>query len=175
MDLLGLVTGQLNNADILKMLGGSTKAEPDQIKKLATVGLPAILDQMSKNTADEAGMNSLFNALDKHPGDNIGDIASFLKGVDLKDGGKILQHVFAKEESKVEKNLAKETGLSAKQVTTIMSMLAPMVLAYLGSQKKKKKLDAKGVAALTSQLSKSANMGSSVLGMASMVGKMLQK
>lgn len=175
MDLLGLLTGGLDNADILKALGGSSKAEPDQIKKLAAIGLPAILDQMSKNTATEEGKISLFNALDKHPGENLTDFASFLKGVDAKDGGKILKNIFAKEETVVEKKLASDSGLDLKQVTSIMSMLAPVVLAYLGSQKKKKKLDANGIAALISQLSKSAKVGTGMLGMAAMMGKILKK
>ena len=44
MDILDLITNQLNNPDVLNQLGTKVGANPDQVQKLAQLGLPTMLE-----------------------------------------------------------------------------------------------------------------------------------
>lgn len=167
MDLMDLIAGQLSNPDILNQLGNSINAKPEQIEKAAKIGLPAMIEQISRNAGTKEGRDALANALEQHKDDDISDISGFLKGVDTQDGMKILQHVFSEKNEKVQNSLAKQSGMDSNQISGLMSMLAPMVLGMLGNQKKSQDLDADGIANLTSQLTKSMGGNNPLMGMAS--------
>lgn len=167
MDIMDLIAGQLSNPDILNQLGKSINAKPEQIEKAAKIGLPAMVEQINRNASTKEGREALANALDQHKDDDISDITGFLKGVDTQDGMKILQHVFANKNDKLQSSLAKQSGMDSNQVSGLMAMLAPMVLGMLGNQKKSQGLDADGVANLTSQLTKSMGGSSGLMGIAS--------
>lgn len=166
MDLIDLLGNQLSNPDILKQLGKSINASPKQVESAAKIGLPAMVEQISRNASTKEGRDSLAKALDQHKDDDISDIVGFLKGVDTKDGSKILQHVFSGKNDKVQNSIAKQSGLDSSQASGLMSMLAPMVLGAMGNQKKSQNLDANGVANLTSQLTKSMGKNTDLMGMA---------
>ncbi len=66
MDILDLITSQLNNPDVLNQLGGKVGASPEQVQKLAQLGLPTMLEALNRNTSNPEGAQSLAGALDKH-------------------------------------------------------------------------------------------------------------
>lgn len=166
MDIMDLISKQLSNPDILKQIGDSVNAKPDQVEKVAKLGLPTMLEQLNRNTKDKEGKLALTNALDQHKDDNVDDITGFLKGVDTKDGAKILEHVFSNKNQKVQSTLSKQSGMKTSQVSGIMAMLAPMVLGILGNQKKSQNLDADGVSNMISQVTNSMGANSGLMGMA---------
>lgn len=167
MNLMDLLGNQLSNPDILKQLSKSVNAKPEQVENAAKIGLPALVEQISRNASTKEGRNSLAKALDQHKDDDVSDVLGFLKGVDTKDGSKILQHVFSDKNDKVQNSIAKQSGLDSSQASGLMSMLAPMVLGAMGNQKKSQNLDTNGVANLTSQLTKSMGKNTDFMGMAS--------
>lgn len=166
MDIMDLISKQLSNPDILKQIGDSVNAKPDQVEKVAKLGLPTMLEQLNRNTKDKEGKLALTNALDQHKDDNMDDITGFLKVVDTKDGAKILEHVFSNKNQKVQSTLSKQSGMKTSQVSGIMAMLAPMVLGILGNQKKSQNLDADGVSNMISQVTNSMGANSGLMGMA---------
>lgn len=166
MDLMDLLGDKLSDPDILKQLGNSVNASPKQVEQATKLGLPTILEQISRNAGTKEGRESLTNALDQHKDDDISDISGFLKGVDASDGSKILQHVFSNKNDKVQNSIAKQSGMDSNQVSGLMSMLAPMVLGALGNQKKSQGLDADGVANFASQLTKTSGKNDGIMGMA---------
>lgn len=166
MDIMDLISKQLSNPDILKQIGNSVNAKPDQVEKVAKLGLPTMLEQLNRNTNDKEGKLALANALEQHKDDNVDDIAGFLKGVDTKDGAKILEHVFSNKNQRVQSTLSKQSGMNTSQVSRTMAMLAPMVLGILGNQKKSQNLDADGVSNLVSQVTNSMGGNSALMGMA---------
>lgn len=166
MDIMDLISKQLSNPDILKQIGDSVNAKPDQVEKVAKLGLPTMLEQLNRNTKDKEGKLALTNALDQHKDDNVDDITGFLKGVDTKDGAKILEHVFSNKNQRVQSTLSKQSGMKTSQVSGIMAMLAPMVLGILGNQKKSQNLDADGVSNMISQVTNSMGANSGLMGMA---------
>ena len=148
MDLMNLLKDQLGNQNVLQKLGQSVGADAGQVSKLTELGLPAILEGLTRNAQTNDGAASLAKALDQHQDDDVDDLEGFLGKVDTDDGAKILNHVFADKNSRVTGNLAKKTGLDAGQVMGVLSQLAPVVLGALGKQKKEQNLDASGIAGL---------------------------
>lgn len=165
MDLMGLLTGSREDG-VLYVISKDSGVSLDQVEALTGVALPALIEQISRNAQSKEGLTSLSKALDQHSNSDLSDLAGFLKGVDKEDGSKILEHVFSDKNDSVQQSLAKSAGINAKQVTTILSMLAPLVLGTMGNQKKKKNLDTAGVGDLAGQLAKSLGSNQSLLGMA---------
>lgn len=153
MDLMSLIKDQLNNPGVLKQLGQSIGADSDKVSKLTQLGLPTILEGLTRNTRTPEGAESLACALDQHQDDEVDDLPGFFNKVDTNDGAKILDHVFGSKTKQVQKKLAGETGLNKSQVSGLLTKLAPMLLGALGRQKKEQGLDAGGIAGLLPQLS----------------------
>jgi hypothetical protein len=145
MDIMKLITDQINNPDTLNKLGQSVGVEPSQVQKVAQMGMPALLQALGRNSSTEEGAAALAGALDQHQDDNVDDVAGFLNNVNTNDGAKMLQHIFSNNNDLVQNNLAKQTGLETGQVTGIMSQLAPLLLGALGQQKKEQNLDSSGI------------------------------
>ncbi len=167
MDLLELLTQQLNQKGVVDTISKTVKANPDQIKQLADLALPTLLQAMNKNTKTETGAKSLSKALDQHANDDVDDVGSFLKKVDKKDGEKILSHLLSNKSGAIESGLAKQTGLDVSQVSGVLSMLAPLLLGQLGKQKKEGGFD---LSKLGSLLGGSSGKGNDAM---SMVTKLL--
>lgn len=148
MDIFKLVNDQINNQNTLKKLGQSVGAEPSQVQQLVQLGTPVLLQAMGRNADTSAGAAALAGALDEHQNDNIDDVQGFLNKVNVDDGSKMLQHIFAGNNDRVQNNLAKQTGLEAKQVSGLMTQLAPFLIGALAQQKKQQNLDASGISKL---------------------------
>lgn len=136
MDLLSMITDQLSDPKVLEQLGSKAGAKSDQAGQVAQAALPLLLKSLQQNARTPEGAKSLNKALEEHQNDSVKDVAGFLKGVDTADGAKILQHIFSKDNDKVQKNLAKKSGLDVNQVAGLLTQLAPLILGALGNQKK---------------------------------------
>jgi hypothetical protein len=158
MNLLDMLTGQLSDNNTLNQLGKSAGANSSQVQQLVQLGLPLLMQAMGKNSSTTEGAQELTAALDQHKDADVNDIPGFLNKVDTNDGAKIVKHVLGEENEQVQRNLAKKTGMDASQVSSILTMLAPLVMGYLGQQKKEQNLDANGVSGmLTNTLGQSSN------------------
>ncbi len=136
MDILSMLTKQLNDPRALEELGKKAGARPDQAQQLAQNALPALLKTLQQNASTPEGAKSLNKALEDHKDDKVDDIPSFLKNVDTNDGAKMLQHIFGSKNETVQKDLAKKAGMDTNQVSNLLTQLAPLVLGALGNQKK---------------------------------------
>ncbi len=153
MDIFKMITDQIGNQDTLNKLGQSVGAEPSQVQQLAQLGMPAILQALGRNASTPEGAEALTGALDQHQDDNVEDVAGFLNNVNRDDGAKMLSHIFAGNNDRVQNNLAKKTGLQTGQVSGLLTQLAPLLLGTLGQQKKQQNLDSTGIAGLLGGLS----------------------
>lgn len=152
MDIMELITSQLNNPEALKKLSKSVNADESQVEQLTQLGVPVLLEALNRNASTPKGAAALADALDNHKDDNVSDLMVFFDNVDTADGAKILQHVLSDKNDKVHNTLAKQTGMDTNQVAGLLSQLAPLLLGALGNQKKEQNLDASGVSVLTSSL-----------------------
>ncbi len=158
------LTKQFANKDVLAQLAKSVGGDTGKVGKAAALGLPAIMEALNRNTNDAKGAEALSGALDKHKGANLDDIAGLLKNVDLKDGEKIIDHVFGDKSESVAKSISKKTGLDTGQISKLLIQFAPVILDFLGNKKEEEGLDAGGLSGLTSTLSGLFGGGSSSSG-----------
>ncbi|MDD2282927.1 MAG: DUF937 domain-containing protein [Eubacteriales bacterium] len=159
MDVLNLVTEQINSKDVLSKIGKSVGAKPSQVKKVTELGMPALVQALQRNVSTADGAAALNKALDQHKDDKVDDVAGFLNNIDVNDGAKILKHVFSGNDQKVQKNIAKQVGVKTDQVSGIMAQLAPLLLGALGTEKKQQNLGSSGISDLLDILSGNVSGG----------------
>ena len=137
MDLTQMVLQTLGQDKMMDAFSKTLNEDPDKIAKAATTLVPALFGGMQENIKSENGLTSLMSALDDHKNDKVESPNNFLKNLDLKDGEKILGHLLGTNKTKVQKEVSKSSGLSGDTTGKLMMMLAPLVMGYLGGQKKK--------------------------------------
>lgn len=145
MDILSQSIGQEHIASIAKQLG----ATPEQTQQAIALALPTMIGALAKNSESEEGVAQLHQSLEKeHDGsvlDNIGGLLGSLTGgtsgasaQHLSGGGAggglggLLGSILGGRQSKVEQGIGKASGMSAMQVTSLLAMLAPLVMGALG-------------------------------------------
>ena len=136
--------GKFDVQSLLKVLQGdgvatlseATKSDEAKVNSVLTNALPLLVGKMSDNASTKEGAASLNKALNEHKtGDTI-DVASFLQTADSKDGEKILDHILGSDKEAATKALSKKSGLSSKKVSSILSLVAPLLLSQVGNNKK---------------------------------------
>lgn len=165
MDIMELLSGQLDSEKVLKQLSNSSGADSSQVQKAIKLAVPTLLESLGRNAKTEEGASALAKALDSHKDDNIDNIEDFLKNVNAEEGSKILSHVLGNNKQNVQKNLAKQTGLEANQVSDIMDKLAPVLMGTLGKQKASSNVDSTGLASMfTGILGSQGLKGNDIMG-----------
>lgn len=166
MDIFKLLNEQMNDRDTLDKLGRSVGARPSQVQQLAQIGLPALLQALGRNASTSEGAASLDHALDQHQGDDVDHLDGFLNNVDREDGAKMLQHIFAGNNVRVQDKLAQKTGMEVNQVSGLMAQLAPLLLGALAQQKKQQHVDQSGIAGMLGGLMKQGGSTNNLMSMA---------
>ena len=130
-------------------------ADPSTTQKAIGAALPAILAAMNRQTNTSAGAGALAAALDRdHDGsllDNLGGFLGGQLGGKAADGGGILGHILGGQRPTVEQGVAKASGLDMGTVAKLLPILAPIVMAALGKQKRRRGLDEAGLSGLLGQ------------------------
>lgn len=153
-------------SSILDMFSGLLDSNLDQIQNslgnddkkgilsAASVALPAMLEALNRNTNTKEGAQSLADALDKdHDGSKLNDVSSMISNFQGENGSAILNHMFGSKKENIINSVSKSSGLNTDSTANLMSMLAPLVLEFLGKSKKEQNLDAGGISDLTSMAS----------------------
>jgi len=135
MELSQLLGEVLLGNSSINTLSESSGASKDQVKQVLGSALPTLLQNMKKNASTESGEAALAKALSDHAKDDTKDISSFLKNVNIEDGTKILGHILGDDKKTVETGIAKKSGLTSGQTSTILATAAPLLLSLLGSKK----------------------------------------
>ncbi len=147
MDISNLLQGTMGQqmvTGVVNQLG--IKNEQAQIAVSAAV--PFLLTALSKNASNGDAQN-INKALEtKHDGSILDNLGGFLNSGNFSDGMSILGHVLGGKQSQVENAIGKSSGLNSGQVAQILAILAPIVMGYLGKQKKEQSLDAGGLTSL---------------------------
>lgn len=157
MDLMDLVNQQLSGPRLSQMSRQLGISE-DQTREALPAALAALTGAMAQNAAQPQGAQQLSNALNKdHDGSLLDSLDGFLGGMgggrggNLGAGASILGHVFGQRQQRVEGNLGRATGLNPQTIASLLAMLAPIVMAYLGRQQRQKQLDPGGLADVLGQ------------------------
>ena len=141
MSLLDLLQSQLSGEPAAQ-LGERMGADQSQAQKAIGAALPVLMAALAGNVRRKDGAESLAKALDEdHDGRVLDDVAGFLRRGDTEDGEGILKHALGPRRPAVEAEVAKQTGLDAKAISSLLPLLAPLVMGALGRQKRQAGLD----------------------------------
>jgi len=146
--ILESLTSQLGGAE-LGQLAGLLGADQRQTESAVPAAVATLLGALGGNAQKHDGADALHRALGKdHDGSLLDNLGGFLGSGQTGMGESILRHVLGGRQASVESELSKSTGLDSRSIAKLLSMLAPMVLAYLGKQQRQQGLNAGGLADL---------------------------
>lgn len=123
----------------------------DQTKSALAGALPTILTALQGNSQSKLGQRQLSNALDRdHDGSLLDNLSGFLDNPAAANGAGILKHALGSRRTEVEGMLSQKTGVNAGGIGKILTIAAPLVMAYLGKQKKQSNVQSNGIGGLIS-------------------------
>lgn len=143
MSLIDLLTGN-TGSQVADKAGQKFGISKNQIIALLAVAAPLIISYLRKKSQDSKEAESLNNALDKdHDGSILDDVSQADARQD--EGGSILNHIFGSDKQNVENKLSQNTGISIDKIGPVLSMLAPIIMGYIGREKQQNNVGAGGL------------------------------
>ncbi|MBR3211762.1 MAG: DUF937 domain-containing protein [Firmicutes bacterium] len=131
MDLLTLLLKTMTSNSSVNSMKKKSGATASQIKFLIALALPLIIKYLRKNASSQQGASSLLGALGQH--NNTNTISQQIAHADTNDGNAILGHIFGNDYGTVTSNLSQQSGMSASQVQSVLSSLAPSLMSGLSA------------------------------------------
>jgi hypothetical protein len=140
MSLIDLLTGN-TGSQVAEKAEQKFGINRNQVIALLALAAPLIISYLRKKSQDFSEAESLNNALDKdHDGSILDDVSQ--ADVRQDEGGSILNHVFGGDKQNVENKLSQNTGISIDKIGPILSMLAPIIMGYIGREKQQNNVGA---------------------------------
>ena len=133
MDLNALM-GTLLSEESIQNLGKKTGATDAEVRGVLGNALPLLLNGAGAQAADEATSAGFAGALQQHAQSNTSVLSSFLGGVDLEDGAKIVAHLLGAGTQSQTQSVAASTGVSAAKTGSILAAVAPLLMSLIGQQ-----------------------------------------
>lgn len=134
-NILDLIGGSLGSQVVESISKGAGTSKEDT-NSVVSAALPVLLGalQNNANKGDAQGILSALNT--KHDGSILDNLSGMLGSDVAADGNGILKHVLGNNQAPVQQAISQKTGVSAANVTKILSLLAPIVMGYLGKEVK---------------------------------------
>lgn len=178
MDLSELLNSPVGQS-IVKSVAGQLGMNEGEASGVVNMAVPAILAGMTRNAQSRDGAESLNKALEsKHDGSLLNNLSGMLQGYTeelQQDGNGILGHIFGNKLPAVEQGISQKTGVSMNKIAPLLAMLAPIVMAYLGKEKRQANTGAGGLGDLLGGLLGNSQQGKSGGGIMDMLGSALDK
>lgn len=148
MSLVDLLTQQISG-QALEGLSKQLGVPEGQASSAISAALPMIVGAMAKNASSQGGAEALAGAINRdHDGSILDNLGGFLASSDNGSGAGILKHVLGGKRGMVEQSVGQMSGMDAGKVGALLENLAPLVMGYLGRQKRSQGLDAGGLASI---------------------------
>ena len=147
MDQLSQVLVQQASAETARKTGLSE----NMAAQLMPLAMTAIMGGLKKNASSPQGAEALSQALDRHDGGLLNNMAALGGDNVLNDGQKILGHILGGKQQATEQALAKTAGVEQDQIGQLLAMAAPAVLASLGKAKREQGLGVSDLASLVTR------------------------
>ncbi|TWU47625.1 hypothetical protein Poly51_54260 [Rubripirellula tenax] len=157
INILDLLKGQLGGA-LIGQLGKQVGLDSNQAKSGMDAILPSILGGLMKKASTPQGADSLNDMLDQddYSGSLLEKLPGMLGGGSDSGGSSmmtnlgmtVLSSLFGDKVASIAGMLAKVTGIGSDKSTSMMALLAPLVMSFLGAKKRADGLDAGGMASL---------------------------
>ena len=134
MDFSSILNTIMGSDSVSSLSNLTGTSEKDVSGVLSTV-LPLFMNGAQGQATNADTAQSFANALASHGQDDFSDLSSFLGNVDLEDGGKIVEHLLGKDATAATtSNLSAQSGISANNITSILSATAPLLMSMMGKQ-----------------------------------------
>lgn len=148
MDIKNLLNSAVGQG-LIQNVSSQLGLNENEASTAISAAIPTILAGLTKNAQSQSGAESLNKALEsKHDGGLLDNLLGAFQNNSQnlqQDGAGILGHVFGSKTSAVEQNLSTKTGISMSKIGPLLAMLAPVVMAYLGKQKRQNNTGAGGL------------------------------
>ena len=131
MNLLGILLKAMLSEGAIKALAKKTGLNSKQLKKILPLALPLLLKMLTKNASEKDGALSLLGALTQHTSKK--PMAQQIEEADQDDGAKIIGHILGKDSQSSLLSLSSQSGLSQKEVSSVLSGIAPALLSGLSA------------------------------------------
>lgn len=143
MNLIDLLTGNAGT-QVAEKAENKFGVSKNQMIALMAVAAPLIISYLRKKSEDRNEAEALNNALEK---DHDGSILNDPTKVEdrQEEGASILDHIFGGQKSQVENSLSENTGISMSKIGPILAMLAPLIMGYIGKEKKSNDVNSGGL------------------------------
>jgi hypothetical protein len=167
MSLLDMLQQRLGG-DAVNQISSRLGTDPASTRTAIAAALPMLVGALARNAQDPGKAGALANALGRHDGSVLDDVAGYLGRGDTGDGDGILGHVLGGKKETVQTGLGQAAGLDPAKAGTLLAMLAPLVMGALGKAQREKGLDTGGLAGmLGSEQQRAADAAPGVMGMLS--------
>ncbi|MBP7767352.1 DUF937 domain-containing protein [Candidatus Saccharibacteria bacterium] len=142
MDLQQLITQQLKDS-VLDKVSKVSGADSDTASIIAQQMVPVFLENLKSNAKDSVEAGKIEQAIDQdHSGSTLEDVVGSIgNDSSVLDGSKILGHVFGDKLGKVQGEISQKTGAQNDVTSTVMSVLAPVILGNIGKVKSEQGMD----------------------------------
>ena len=133
MDIKSIMNTMLSS-ETVKGLSSATGTTQKSVKSVLSSALPSMIDGAVQQAQNKSTASSFVKALADHAQDDTRDLGSFLSGVDLSDGSKIIGHLLGNKATEATKKAAADAGVSTTKAGNILSGAAPLLMSLLGQQ-----------------------------------------
>jgi hypothetical protein len=148
--------GQSQGSEAIDQISQQVGADPGSVSSVIQAAMPSIMGGLANNASSPEGAESLNNALEQdHDGgllDSLGGLGGMIFGSGdtprQADAGGILGHILGGNQGHVVQQASEQSGLNQGQVAQVLMMLAPIVMAYLGRQKREQGVGSEGLGGL---------------------------
>ena len=172
MNIVDLLKSQLGGA-VAGQIGKQIGVDESTAKTGLEALIPTVLGGLLKQSSDPAGAESLNQTLDSNDFDGslLDQLPGMLSGGDTSAmsslGGNLVKNLFGDKIGAIVGLLSGFTKMDGNKLTSLLGLVAPVVMSFLGKQKREQGLDASGLASmLASQKSNIASSMPSGLGAA---------
>ncbi|MBR7062747.1 MAG: DUF937 domain-containing protein [Clostridia bacterium] len=133
MDINSLMEQMLSKDTVkgLSKLAGTTQKST---KSVLASALPSLLKGAQSQAVGKDTATGFVKALSDHAAEDTKDLKSFMSGIDLDDGAKIVGHLLGNSAGKTAGSAAQEAGISQTKANSILSGAAPLLMSLLGQQ-----------------------------------------
>jgi hypothetical protein len=165
MSLLDMLQQRLGG-DAVNQISKQLGTDPTTTQTAIAAALPMLVGALARNAQDPDKAGALANALGRHDGSVLDDVAGYLGRANTGDGDGILGHVLGERKETVQTGLGQAAGLDPAKAATLLAMLAPLVMGALGKAQREKGLDTGGLAGmLGSEQQRATDAAPGVMGM----------
>ena len=122
--------GSLVSEGGVSAISKRTKLAKQDVAKVLSAGIPALVGGMRRNAGAAEGAESLSRALADHSAADTSKPAEFLKNADLKDGKKILGHVLGSDQDALVEQISRASGVTKGKTETTFEPNAACTRAH---------------------------------------------